>query len=930
MFQRCSIKQVRRSNRKLVATQVVVRNSNSLGHLDSRVSNNEPNNNNNYSNSNNNEYDNDRSCKTSSRLVRSKSISTSEPVGIEQAIVSQAIAVRRDESPATSSPESGERQTLVLLGRATANGEKDALATAKSWVRCDVNDAKSTCNGDKPDGCSTMPTPLDVTCSSSAMVGVSRQMPTEVHLASSASGLSLKSKCTNPFLVDNDDNDDDENEVEGSRRALSVEQCAPIELETMENDCEPRKRRGGRRRNAKDAEMQPMLLAKCSPNGLAANGECDKSLLLLNEMEEPISLPVFFGAPPPTSSSSSFACHVDRDDNTDDDDCTTMSVDFLHTNDDWMTNANHKSCTSLVQTSAPHWPPNDLGRAGSRSDAKGAKLRMAAVAAHCGGPRLRQSQRTSSSENVPTSQAQAFNDVNRPRRVPKYPDRLLVGGDLDVMPSGYVRRGEQPKTINGIPTLPFQRQDYSRPEEYSDEVAETPSISSKPLRKELFNFVTREKSLMPNIKKLNIAYPNKTHALVSPNVSLDDDEKCNDKSTFKKSLLKIGHKCGLRISRSPEKKKTDALTNGLSHHPKGLGTTTARYPSYQSAVDLSQNLPQLDIFLEDNFDRIAHTKGTQSIGKASTRKRKHGHKRTKSCSKNMGTAQLLEYTNVQMDSSDSGGPVFHENSPDHNNYFMMDAEKEQARYELNHSNFLRQSHGHLDFRHQQTPSSSDSFGTYNSKKSKMAAKLISKVPFSGATEPLLVNSNTTSSSLSSSDYASVYSPSTTFTPPEQPFVDVYPQHHPPKSIEISPKHRRIKARPPNELMYIDSGAEHHHIPTNERSCYQFENQLPYHEDYLSHYHNQIVKSAVMASSLPNEYPTSSSSNGSYYHLAHHRPSFSGTRGNNSADSNQALPPSASSHSSHSAQSYASASAAHRVIVSQSKKLTGEVVLEYEC
>lgn len=911
MFQRCSIKKVRSSNRKL-STKVTVRNSNSMGKLDSRARNIEP---------NNNIKINDNSCINSLRLGCSRSVSV--PVDIDNVFARQKLDKVDEESGKVNRPIGGGSKvdTLVLLGKAAGN-EKDALATENSSVHCGVNNAKSTCNGDKPDGCSTIPTPLDVT-STLSKSGISRQMP-EVHLPSSVSGFSLKSKCTNPFLVDDDNDDEDDNKGEKDEErteAFSVERSEFTEMESMENDCEQKERRGMRSRTTMNADMQPMLLAGCTPNGLAANGECDKSLLLLNEMEEPISMPVFLRA------SSASTSNDDGDDNTNGgDDCTTMSVDFLDISDDWMTNANHKSCTSLVQTA--HWPHNDLGRASGRSDAKGAKLRMASNY----GQRLRQSHRTSSSENVQATQSQQANDFNRPRRVPKYPDRLM-NGDFDKY-SGYVRRtAETPKTINGIPTLPFQRQDYSRPDEHSDEINEhhrggVTSITTKPLRKELFNFVSREKSLMPNIKKLNIAYPNKTQA--GPSLSLDVDEKIYDKNTFKRSLMKIGHKCGLRISRSPEIKKSENLLNCSSHNIIGLTAKTSRYASHQSAVDLSQNLPYLDHFLQENSDRIQHTKGTQSIGKATTRKRRHGHKRTKSCSKNMGTAQLLEFTNVHVDSSDSGGNVFRDNESGHSNYYAMEAEIENSRHQndLNHSNFVRQNHI-SDMQYQKTPSSSDSFGTYNSKKSKQTAKSSRDIPIFGTTEPLLLNSNTTSSSLSSSDYASVYSPSSSFTP-EQPFADVYPQHHPPKPIEISPKHRRIKVRPQIDSTYFKNTTEQANaIP--DRSCYQFENQLPYHEDYLSHYHNQMVKSAVMASSLPADYPTSSSSNGSYYHLAQRRPSFSGIRGSTAIESgNPIMPPSISSHSSHSAQSYASAGAAHRVIVSQSKKLAGEVVLEYEC
>lgn len=984
----------------------------------------------------------------------------------------------------------------------------------------------------------------------------------------STSGFSLKSRCTNPFLVglcddddadaDDDDgkrldpqNDDDEIEsfrlrdeftemqstendcaVGGTSEGTSTEnhrthshqtpQASGGSISTRSSNTSSRSTStssGGKAESQQQRRQQrQMANGSFVASALSADQQQrqqhqrdhhkrqhdnDKSLLLLNEMEEPISLPMFV------------AVETLRQDDCDDDDDAGDNTaagtfqanaasgcerhfDVSTGNHDYITAAagcdsfspasgvtnalqqqHHKSCASLYSTvnkthhhpqHAQHHhpqltpaattsatPPNSTGFSSLTPALAPQQQQHRTSTSKLNHKLLLQrpaAKRVQSTENVCNVQtAHARNDFNRAqaRKNLKFTGTTTAQANCGAVTP-------EPNMLNGVPTLPFQRQDYVRPLEDSDADmdAETTAtttalrVRSKLLRKDLFSFGAtsnnKDKALMPHIKKLNIAFPSADHK--------DANQEQSRHLNFKKSLLRLGHK--LRISRSPEKSRIESETNALSpalpdHHRLQAPPQDVNFVS-KSDIDISmyshrqhrQLSSNLEAFLEQNYDRITATRGSQSIGKASTstttaRKKRHGHKRTKSCTRSGGVQQMfgvghpMEYANVNVDDSSDSGDADGSFAPrsDHyllendcgseffNDYRTYNGSSSTRHASLSHEPQNHSHHPHLEhqlqpqqlnnyhlqhqhqhqnlslqqnhqsYSHIQTPSSSDSFSTYRSNRSKLRTNLSTRksahqsdytapnnieveAPASAlmAVEPLLLTSHTTSSSLSSNDYATVYSPSKTSTSmlnEHAHYMESHALHHPPKSLEISPKHRRMKGtatRPtnpqPRQHYRIDDDC--HAVRTTaapassssnvgiDKSHYQFENQLPYHEDYLTHYHNHMVKAAGgstplgAASSIPVaaaaaagpgmigaavDYPTSSSSNGSYY-MAHRRPSFSA-----SIVVGQSTTAALSSSSSHSNQSYATAdavaaSAQHRIIVSQSKKLHGEVVLEYEC
>lgn len=153
------------------------------------------------------------------------------------------------------------------------------------------------------------------------------------------------------------------------------------------------------------------------------------------------------------------------------------------------------------------------------------------------------------------------------------------------------------------------------------------------------------------LKKLNVAYANrlaastqsKHHALL--HFRHKDDKTYFDKT--KKSLLKIGQKCGLKLNNSlsggiPAKKyATSSLREPLTgfereahgyrhsgHIDRSTNIEKVPYKSYRSEMDLTKNLHYLDAFLNENFDKLSKPKeGSHSIGKCttSTRQRKNIH-----------------------------------------------------------------------------------------------------------------------------------------------------------------------------------------------------------------------------------------------------------------------------------------------------------------
>lgn len=656
------------------------------------------------------------------------------------------------------------------------------------------------------------------------------------------------------------------------------------------------------------------------------------------------------------------------DDDDDDDVCCSELLQNSNRNN-FTTNPSHshKSCTSL-------FPTNDLDRKTKHRTRK-----------HNRNKELR-----TSSDNIitlsdvnrrhihsPKHETNSINDENKKNEkldkfITEFNRRIIAdGGAIKTIVNGTddYRSHQSYAIIGGIPTCPFQRQDYLKPDDDDTEIDSNnidanPTKKSKREKKDLFGFsLHRDKcggKIVPSIKKFNISYPYK--AKNSDDMSMKDA----DKKLFKKSLIKIGQKCGLRLSKSPEKRsfeqhneRTKVLENhcdmaaststSSATHPNESHTKAA-YKSYKSEIDLTRNLHYLDAFLNENFDKISQPKGSCSIGKISRRK-KYGHKRTKSCSKNIDYDN--EFSNFEFDVSGdtvdtnllplslptkNGITLFQDED---NLKITFPASTTTSSYYYRHNN--------LRLKQQTNVSSSDSFSTYNSKKSKVHTKPAKEIIYSmeSANGDKSGKSNTTSSSLSS-DYASVYSPSGSSYLPcadhrqktsyDQQQLDLIEKQLQMNAATSSSSSSRYEKRSHNNstdnFLNVDKpflppttlphSSKHHSIDhfeitqpdIHDKIKYQYENQLPYHEDYLKHY-QQLSKSTVGSiSNFPSHNPytnyrnTSMSNGSSYGH--HHYQTNATTTGTTVVTPTQN-------------QNYS-----HRVIVSKSRKQRGEVVLEYEC
>lgn len=683
--------------------------------------------------------------------------------------------------------------------------------------------------------------------------------------------------------------------------------------------------------------------------------ERSDKILLLNEVEKAISI-----------------VHTHDDDSLslyDDDDDVCCSELLQNSNrNNFMTNPSHshKSCTSL-------FPTNDLDRKTKHRTRK----------------HNRSKEFCTSSDNIiassdvnrrhlysPKHETNSMNDENKKNEkldkfITEFNRRIIAdgGGAIKTIVNGNDDYRSH-TIIGGIPTCPFQRQDYLKPDDDDTEIDTNnidanPTKKSKREKKDLFGFsLHRDKcggKIVPSIKKFNISYPNKTKN--SDDISMKDA----DKKLFKKSLIKIGQKCGLRLNKSPEKRSFDQneRTKIGENHCDVAGSTSVSsttqsneshtkvaYKSYKSEIDLTRNLQYLDAFLNENFDKISQPKGSFSIGKISRRK-KYGHKRTKSCSKNVEHDN--EFTKFEFDVADTVDtnllplslpkkkneiPVFH---GEDDLKITFPASTSTSSYYYRHNN--------LRLKQQTNVSSSDSFSTYNSKKSKIQTKPAKEIIYSTETPNCDKSgkSNTTSSSLSS-DYASVYSPP---GPSCLPFTDhrqktSYDQQQldliekqlqmnaTPSSSSSSRYEKRSRNNstdnflnvdktflPPTTLPHSSNHRSIDHFEINQPDIhdkikYQYENQLPYHEDYLKHYH-QLSKSTVGSiSNFPSHNPytnyrNTSMSNGSSYGHHHYQ-----TNATTTGTTTTVVTPTQN-------QNYS-----HRVIVSKSRKQRGEVVLEYEC
>lgn len=540
--------------------------------------------------------------------------------------------------------------------------------------------------------------------------------------------------------------------------------------------------------------------------------------------------------------------------------------------------------------------------------------------------------------------------------------------------------------INDIPTCPFQRQDYSKPDDEAemDYKFNNNNRSQKKSKKDLlFGFTLQRSkyfgstssgsgkrrcnansvnvsssssndaatsttnSLMtgtsgdttpinsitapsadrkthaqkiPYLKKLNLNYPNQTHTV---DHSHKDDKTYLDKT--KKSLIRIGQKCGLRINKMPDKDYQASLlrqsratfsaahtTDGSGSHSLATSMEKVPYKSYRSEMDLTKNVHYLDAFLNENFDRFSNNQeSNQIIGKNNTMTGLMREKRSRSCG-------------------------------------ITDR-------------FLRSRRNNNGFPNQELQYCESGVDEQEPRSIPNSAGISSSCERSG-------RSNTTSSSLSS-DYASVYSPcsnnqlieTSEYVNPSRVYdgmskqskfirSSLYGEHSANsggysiaavrmnKSTVDSGNVNDIDANDMHDNNYEDgeddvddddgddddddnddgdddtdnnesySGcyglSDKDKVSLLEKSLHQYENQLPHHEDYLQHYYNNAHQRMVEIE------PMLAVSQSQPFYQRQHLSTRSGQYHESSSLRKQ--------------QSFSS----HRVVITKPKN--GDVVLEYEC
>lgn len=576
--------------------------------------------------------------------------------------------------------------------------------------------------------------------------------------------------------------------------------------------------------------------------------------------------------------------------------------------------------------------------------------------------------------------------------------------------------------IGAIPTCPFQRQDYTKPDdEFQTDynfIDNKANKKSKRDKKDIFGFAFSkvkqsgsndtgissnlvadtpvasqhhpQKTNVPYLHKLNISYPNKTQ-LSGIGMLPKDDRKYFDRT--KKSLIRIGQKCGLRLSRSPEKGVMGGPPLQQSSHrllaidakgdANGLLVQRVQYKSYRSELDLTKNLHYLDAFLNENFENLSKSQESHSIGKVSRRKetiKSYGHKRAKSYTKNLekdldDVIHDISYGNGSAgdggggggdDSSAGNGSTEHHNrvsSAHTETYISQDGYYTSDKTELS-SNILAHKSIPIKYRLGSEPmtnvsmhyphgvSSSESFSTYNSKLSNRKDNVAHhNRDVSSSNGDKSAKSNTTSSSLSSSDYASVYSPSSSgqmlvynnrianinanTTGTLDASMADSTANVPKTNVTKHTKRGRIKSvtkcdrysrnsycnEPYDDdqsstiystnngpSLVHNSQDDNDHMRLLENSLYQYENKLPYHENYLQHYYNNLSDRQAMAVESTPDLSQIERNSISEYHQSTNRPV---TNHNNYMHN----------------QSYMQQ---RIVLTSKTKPFNNDVVLEYEC
>lgn len=344
---------------------------------------------------------------------------------------------------------------------------------------------------------------------------------------------------------------------------------------------------------------------------------------------------------------------------------------------------------------------------------------------------------------------------------------------------------------SAIPTRFFKRQDYAQPEldfpsDHSEVTGEEKTFSKRGPKfgTDLFQLPfggSRKKhdKTAPQLKNINLNFPNKTtyideqqlqqpqqpptkvvrqpHLVLQPVHWQKNENKYFNKA--KTQILKLGQRCKL-IGSGKEKRNhyissynLDDLikaTHKYEENEKSNLSNKIVYKSYKSELDLTKNLAYLDTFLNETFD--ANDPPQQEGARKVRKPTRHGHKRAKSCSKTLDQMLMTaSTTTAQL-------PQRPNNARTPQNLILLDDDAWSGLHKKVNSD--------RQLKNNMTPTASRSNKTKLASLIKMENDFSATVaneedPFSDARLMLAGEksgrSNTTSSSLSSSDYASVYS-----------------------------------------------------------------------------------------------------------------------------------------------------------------------------
>ncbi|KAG5681586.1 hypothetical protein PVAND_011002 [Polypedilum vanderplanki] len=352
---------------------------------------------------------------------------------------------------------------------------------------------------------------------------------------------------------------------------------------------------------------------------------------------------------------------------------------------------------------------------------------------------------------------------------------------------------------SAIPTCTFQRQDYCRPGEENpygnvDELKKDKKLLKLTKKSvQLFNIPSfgkissNGKMTTPSLKHVNLHYPNKTCTttqIVDQNSERKIFEKFHSKAKYQ--LIKLGQKCKILTHHSPASTtatlplrmentrtaiiKTTSTNQRRKHYEINksyqlddfIRTTqylnnaeydneneteqqqqqqqnnyanrdcnSVIYKSYKSEIDLTRNLTYLDAFLNEHFERD-NSKTIEQSEMRTNQRHRHQHKRIKSCSKNINYSQQQQQTMI--------------------NDINFDGIDESIDEDFGRSTTMAQFYdGNVTSSSFEYTAVSTVPNENNGRKSQVIEKK------KDMQEIISGKSNTTSSSLSSSDYASVYS-----------------------------------------------------------------------------------------------------------------------------------------------------------------------------